>query len=131
MKKGVAGKAIHRKDYQPYPWLLDRAQFRFEIGDESTRVQAELYFRRNLEGGDPDGQHRGDIELDGQSMELVSLALDGRTLREDEYTVSADKLVVHDAPESCCLSVEVRIKAPGEHRVGRSLPVGTVSAYPM
>jgi len=110
MKKGVAGKAIHRKDYQPYPWLLDRAQFRFEIGDESTRVQAELYFRRNLEGGDPDGQHRGDIELDGQSMELVSLALDGRTLRKDEYTVSADKLVVHDAPESCRLSLEVLIK---------------------
>lgn len=110
MKKAVAGKAIHRKEYRPYPWLLDRAQFRFEIGDESTRVQAELYFRRNLEGGNPDGQHRGGIELDGQNMELVSLALDGRALREGEYAVSTDKLVVHDAPESCCLSVEVRIR---------------------
>jgi aminopeptidase N len=110
MKKGVAGKAIHRRDYQPYPWLLGRARFRFEIGDESTRVQAELQFRRNAEGGDLDGQPPGGIELDGQNMELVSLALDGRALQEGEYTVSPDKLVVHDAPESCCLSLEVRIR---------------------
>jgi len=110
MKKGAAGKAVYRKEYSPYPWLLDRARFRFEIGDESTRVQAELDFRRRASAPAERAAVPVDIELDGQNMELVSAALDGRSLQPGQYTVSADKLIVHGAPESCCLAIEVLIR---------------------
>jgi aminopeptidase N len=110
MKKGAAGKAVYRKDYSPYPWLLDRASFRFDIGDESTRVQAELDFRSRASGSVAGGTHLADIELDGQNMELVSVALDGVQLQPGRYTQSADRLIVHDAPESCRLTIEVSIR---------------------
>ena len=110
MKKGAAGKAVYRKDYSPYPWFLDRARFRFDIGDESTLVQAELDFRHRASGTEAGAKHPADIELDGQNMELVSVALDGVNLQPDQYTQCADRLIVHDAPESCRLAIEVRIR---------------------
>jgi aminopeptidase N len=108
MKKGAAGKAIYRSDYRPYPWTLERASFRFDIGDEWTHVQAELDFRYKVDAQGPAGLHA--IELDGQNMELVSLALDGTALEDGAFTLSADKLVVHRAPERCRLAIEVRIR---------------------
>jgi len=114
MKKGAAGKAILRKDYRLYPWLLDRARFRFEIGGESTEVLAELDFRSRADGRVSAGAGQGEIELDGQDMELISLALDGRALGQAEYTVSADKLIVHGAPDECRLEIRVRIR-PSEN----------------
>jgi len=110
MKKGAAGKAVYRKDYTPYPWSLDRARFRFEIDDDATRVQAELDFRRRAGSPEVDEPHRADIELDGQEMELVSVALDGRRLQPGQYTVSPDKLIVHGAPACCRLAIEVTIR---------------------
>ena len=110
MKKGAAGKAIHRKDYRPYPWLLDQARFRFEIGDESTRVQAELDLRPNPAQRGAAETGSGDIVLDGQDMELISVALDGAPLQGADYTLTADHLIVHNAPGCCHLAMEVRIK---------------------
>ena len=110
MKKVAAGKAIYREDYTPYPWLLDRARFRFEIGDESTEVLAELDFRGRADERSSADPGEREIELDGQDMELVSLVLNGRALAESEYTVSGDKLTVHAAPEACRLEIRVRIK---------------------
>jgi len=110
MKKGAAGKAVYRKDYSPYTWLLDRARFRFEIGDQSTRVLAELDFRHRTGASGSGEPVLADIELDGQDMELVSVALDGASLQPGQFTVSPDRLVVHGAPESCRLAIEVRIR---------------------
>ena len=107
MKKGAAAKAVYRKEYCPFPWHLDRARLRFEIGDSSTQVQAELDFRQ---GTHPDTSGLADIELDGQNMDLVSIALDGSALQAGQYTLTADKLIVHAAPQSCHLSIEVRIR---------------------
>jgi len=103
MLKGAAGKTILRKDYSPYPWRVERAAFRFEISADATLVGAELDFVQRA------GQS-GDIELDGQNMELLSLGLDGRTLQPAEFTRTADRLVIHDAPSACRLALQVRIK---------------------
>ena len=110
MKKGAAGKAIYRKDYSPYPWLVDKARFRFEIGENSTEVRAELDLRNGVQEELFDGPAAGEIELDGQDMELISLALNGRVLGEADFTVSGDKLVVHGAPDASRLEIRVRIK---------------------
>jgi len=125
MNKGAAGKTIYRKEYTVYPWLLDRASFRFEIGEESTRVKAELDFRCNPLD-ESDGQiPRRDIELDGQNMELLSLAMDGQPLTGDSYTLTADKLEVHHAPESCRLAIEVLIRPPTNTALEGLYPSGS------
>lgn len=79
MKKGTSGKAVYRKDYTPYPWVLDKAVFRFEIDEESTRIRSKLHIRRNHAA-----QAATDIELDGQNMQLVSVFLDGTALEASE-----------------------------------------------
>jgi len=106
MMKGPTGKAVLRKDYRPYPWIVERAGFRFDIGNDATRVASELEFRRRPGTGDGPA----DIELNGQAMELLSVALDGRLLQPDDYTLTADLLVVHAAPGVCQLAIEVRIR---------------------
>ena len=106
MMKGPTGKAVLRKDYRPYPWIVERAGFRFDIGNDATRVASELEFRRRPGTGDGPA----DIELNGQAMELLSVALNGRPLQPDDYTLTADLLVVHAAPGACRLAIEVRIR---------------------
>jgi aminopeptidase N len=105
MKKGSRSKAIQRRDYAPYPWTLDEARFRFEIGDEATRVKSEIEFRRN-----PAAAASDDISLDGQDMELVSVALDGRELDPDAYEVTSDRLIIRQAPDRGRLDIEVSIR---------------------
>ena len=87
MKKGPSNKAVYRTEYAPYPWVLEQARFRFEIGEAATRVISEIHFRSN-----PASAAAGDIELDGQGMELVSVSLDGRKLGEAEFDRTPDKL---------------------------------------
>ena len=105
MKKGSSLKAVLREDYAPYPWTLEQAQFRFEIGDEATRVISEIRFQRN-----PEAEPAGEIRLDGQDMELLSVALDGRELESGAYEQTPDHLVIRDAPEHGRLDIEVLIR---------------------
>jgi aminopeptidase N len=96
---------IYRKDYTPYPWVLEQAVLRFEIEDESTRVLSKLHFCKR---GAADTA--SDIELDGQNMELVSVALNGRVLDSVELSCGTSKLVIHGAPSVCTLEIEVLIR---------------------
>jgi len=105
MKKGSTSAAILRTEYTPYPWNLDSVRLEFDIGDEATVVRSELDFSRN-----PLAESSSQIELNGQSMELLRISLDGRRLLDDEYRLSPDQLVVLNAPDKGKLSIEVRIK---------------------
>jgi aminopeptidase N len=105
MKKGAASQAIYREQYAPYAWALDQARLRFEIGEESTRVSAELHFGRN-----PSAERAGDIELDGEQMELLSVAVDGRELQSGEYSQDVNRLLIHNAPDNCAVTTEVLIR---------------------
>jgi aminopeptidase N len=105
MKKGSRSKAIQRRDYAPYPWTLDEARFRFEIGGETTRVLSEIQFQRN-----PDAAASSEIALDGQDMDLVSVALDGRELGPEDYQRTPDRLIIRRAPDRGRLDIEVLIR---------------------
>jgi aminopeptidase N len=105
MKRDVSSKLIHRKDYRPYPWALQSAKLRFEIGEEATRVSSELALRRA-----PGHEEVSDIELDGQDMELISLRMDGRDLEPGDYHLTDERLTVRDAGSECSLTIEVLIR---------------------
>ncbi len=102
MKKGSASNTVHRESYLPFAWTLKQVKLRFEIGDEETRVISDLLLCRN-----PLAAQSDDIELDGQQIELVSVHRDGHKLMPGDYSLSVDKLVIHNAPESCVLTIEV------------------------
>ena len=105
MKKDASGIVVYRKDYSPYPWTLENVVLRFEIGDESTRVLSRFQISRNEAAGAVT-----DIELDGQEMDLVCVAINGRRLESNEFSSNADKLFIHNLPESFSLDIEVLIR---------------------
>jgi len=105
MKEAVARKVVRRKDYTPYPWEIDQLCLRFDIDRRITTVKAEIQFSRLDQAGGNNA-----IVLDGEGLELVSVALDGRPLAAGEFTVDADRLLIHRAPAKCLVSTEVRIR---------------------
>ncbi|TWA74219.1 aminopeptidase N [Azospirillum brasilense] len=106
MDKGTP-KAIRLQDYRPPAHLIDTVDLFFDLGEDVTTVRAQLGLRRNPARDDAATQP---LTLDGQRLELVSVALNGRPLGDAEYTVTPDHLTVHSVPETFTLETVVRIK---------------------
>ncbi len=101
---------IYLKDYRPPEYLIERVELRFELADEATEVTSRLTLRKNpaSESVDPP------LCLDGEGVELLALALDGRDLAADEYCFEENLLTIPQVPERCHLTSRVRIR-PGEN----------------
>lgn len=99
-------KTIHLKDYRPPDYLIDRIALRFDLGDEATEVTSSLSVRRNPLCERPDPP----LQLDGEGLELLELALDGRTLANTEYRYQESLLTLSQVPERFVLTSRVRIK---------------------
>jgi aminopeptidase N len=103
-----APQPIRLADYRPPAFTIDTVDLDFELGDEETRVKARLAVRRN-----PDSAEReAPLTLDGDALELVSLAMDGKALDADRYrpTGEGDGLVIEHVPDRpFTLDIETRI----------------------
>ena len=93
------------KDYQPPEFLIDRVALRFDLGEEGTQVAATLEIRRNPAGPRGDGS----LHLDGEGLELYSLALDGGRLAPDGYRLDPGGLTIRGVPDHFRLDTEVLI----------------------
>ncbi|WP_024460037.1 aminopeptidase N [Marinimicrobium sp. LS-A18] len=88
-------KAIQLKDYRPPEYLIDRTELHFDLGADKTRVTSTLTLRRN-----PDATPTGKgLTLHGQEIELVSVAVDGRALSDNDYRLDDETLTVLEVPE--------------------------------
>ncbi len=95
---------IFRKDYTPPSHLIDAVDLRVTLGEDVTIVEARLKLRRNPEGPG------GDLQLMGEEMELVEVAVDGDVLSARDYQVAATNLTLPGLPDACVLETKVRIK---------------------
>jgi len=97
---------VRLADYQPTAYLIDTVDLVFELGAEDTRVKSRLGLRRN-----PAVAERGAaLHLDGEALELVSLALDGEPLGANRYQLEPEGgLILADVPDVFTLDVETRI----------------------
>jgi aminopeptidase N len=109
MNKGAAGNTIYRKNYTPYGWALEHVSLRFEIGDDETLVFSELHLKSSSTH-DSDETTGRKLELSGQELELLSIAVNGEALSPERYQVDEDNLIIPEAPDECHLSVGVRIQ---------------------
>jgi aminopeptidase N len=96
---------IFLKDYQPPAFLIDRVTLDVDIRADDTIVRATLAVRRNPAAARRDAP----LDLDGDELELVSVAVDGALLRANQYTVAASQLTIPDAPASFVLETVCRI----------------------
>ncbi len=93
-------------DYLPPDFLVDTVDLVFELGEAETRVASHITVRRNPKAATPGAP----LRLDGDELELIALALDGRPLAPADYRREADgALVVPAVPDSFALDIETRI----------------------
>jgi aminopeptidase N len=97
---------VRRENYQPPAWRVDDVELGFELGFDTTTVAAKLAVRRN-----PDAA-AAPLVLDGEELELVSVALDGTPLDGTRYTRDERSLVLHPVGERALVETVVRIR-PG------------------
>jgi aminopeptidase N len=73
----AAERTIHRADYTPPPFLIDTVHLEFDLDTTRTTVTSTLRVTRNQEADGASGTAT-DLELVGESLELVSVVLDGK-----------------------------------------------------
>jgi aminopeptidase N len=98
-----APRTVHRSDYRPPDYLIDEVELHFELGEDQTVVRATLSIRRNPALPDASSE----LVLDGEQIELRSIALDGRTLGATEYRVDEKSLAIAGVPARFSLVTEV------------------------
>ncbi len=98
---------IRLLDYRPPAFLVDTVDLTFQLDPHATRVRARLSLRRN-------GEHLEPLSLDGVRLKLISVALDGRPLAADDYTVTDEQLILANLPSEFMLETEVEI-APADN----------------
>ena len=80
-------KAIYLADYQAPGYTTDKTELHFEISDGKTTVSSTLHVRRQ-------DVEASSIELMGEELTLISVALDGRALSSNEYELSSKTLTI-------------------------------------
>ena len=96
--------AIHRQDYQPPSYLVESIDIGFDLDPGHTRVAARSTLRRN-----PDSKQR-DLILHGDSLQLVALRMNGKSLSKREYSLRGGMLRIPNAPDHVVLEIETLIE---------------------
>jgi aminopeptidase N len=81
------------KDYAPPDFLIEEVELNFALDPKATRVAAKLRLRPN-----PAAAGRQPLVLDGESLALQSLALDGKRLTPNDYTLKESSLTIPSVP---------------------------------
>jgi len=97
---------VRLTDYRPPTFVIDTVDLVFELNGTDTRVKSHLRIRRDPDASDPTEP----LHLDGEELELRSLALDGEPLGTNRYQLMAEGgLVLADVPDAFTLDIETRI----------------------
>ncbi|MGM0768978.1 MAG: aminopeptidase N [Pseudomonadota bacterium] len=106
-------QTIYLKDYRVPAFLVDHVDLRFELFEDGARVHSVLSMRRNPESADQPGA----LELDGDSLKLEAVALDGTELAAGQYQDLGDRLVVSGVPDAFELKVVTWIEPQNNTRL--------------
>ena len=93
---------VRLDEYEPYGWLLKRTRLRIELYDDRSIVESELQFRKS----DPS---KRSIQLNGSELKLTRIAMDGRELSNNEYSLDDSSLTIFDVPDECTVSIQNEI----------------------
>nr|CRH05038.1 Aminopeptidase N [Candidatus Magnetococcus massalia] len=89
-------RTVHRlADYLPPNHLIEQVELTFELEPEATQVEAKLQIKRN-----PEGDATAPLRLDGQELELKSIAVDGTPVASDHYQLDEKSLTIPNLPET-------------------------------
>jgi aminopeptidase N len=98
-------QTIYLKDYAPPAFLVEHVALDVDIRQDDALVQAKLRIRRNPKAADP----KAPLALDGEELELMSVAIDGTLLRDNTYSLDPERLVIPGVPDAFTLETVTRI----------------------
>ncbi len=89
-------QTIYLKDYLVPEYLIQTVDLNFILDAEHTRVVSRLTLNSN-----PDSQVKhAPLELLGEDLSLVSIALDGVALTESQYQLTDEALIIAQVPQN-------------------------------
>ncbi|PHR29069.1 MAG: aminopeptidase N [Desulfotalea sp.] len=97
--------AIYRKDYSPFPYLVDRLDLTFQLYDDKTIVKAKTVYRQNTSLENPSAK----IVLFGEDIELLSMRINGATVAAENFEIDEKGLVLSNLESSFTLEIETVI----------------------
>ncbi|MBV9757331.1 MAG: aminopeptidase N, partial [Alphaproteobacteria bacterium] len=101
----AAPQPVRLADYRAPDFLVDRVALTFVLDATRTIVRSRLALRRNPAAPEP----AAELRLDGEDLELRSLALDDAPLGPNRYRIEDGRLVVADVPDRFSLEIETQI----------------------
>jgi aminopeptidase N len=94
---------IHLRDYRAPAWRVETVELDFDLGIEATELSARLLLRRDA------SQHLA-LRLDGENLQLLSIALDGVQLPATAYRYDGSVLEIDGAHDGSVLETRVRLR---------------------
>jgi len=85
-------RPVRLQDYRPPDWLIETVSLDVSLHPTATTVRAKLKLKPNA-GGSP-----APLVLDGEDLNLKSLAIDGKTLPKENFVATPDKLTIAQPP---------------------------------
>src|SRR5688572_25748082 len=101
--RDAAPQPINLKDYTPPAFLVSHVELDVDIVEGCATVRATLKVARN-----PARPAGAPLVLDGENLELLSVAIDGRMLAAGDYRVDAASLTIGQVPDDFALQTVVR-----------------------
>ncbi|MFO7857653.1 MAG: M1 family aminopeptidase, partial [Ectothiorhodospiraceae bacterium] len=96
----TAPRPVRLSEYQPPAYRVTEADLHFDLAPETTRVTSTLTVERHA-----DADSDASLVLDGEELELHSVALDGETLPASRYREEHGQLVIPDVPQAFQLTI--------------------------
>lgn len=98
-------KTIYLKDYTVPEFLIPNTELHFDLSVDDTLVNTRLNIQRN-----PECQKtQPELILMGEELTLESIAIDGKALTPEQYTLTDETLSIHNPKADFVLEISNRI----------------------
>ena len=97
------GVTIRRADYRPPAYAIDAVELSVDLDPKATLVRSRLVVHRanGVSPAEP-------LQLDGEALELLAVAIDGQRLGPEAFTYANDQLVIPGVPGQFVLDITTR-----------------------
>lgn len=87
-------------DYETFPFAIEKVDLSFDLEPSATRVKSRMEIVRKA---------KGDLVLDGVSLALKNIWLDGVALEKEAYSITNEQLIIPAVPDHFTLETDVLI----------------------
>ncbi|MDA1011651.1 MAG: aminopeptidase N [Proteobacteria bacterium] len=92
------------KEYTPSIYKIPKIDLKIMVESDFTEVHATLLVEKNIQTKTTE-----DLRLNGESLELIEVKLNGRILEPSEYQQTEHALIIHSPGDSFTIETAVRI----------------------